>query len=37
MAEQGYEVKLLPYVVQSVADFDSLGELIHKRIRWATV
>ena len=37
VAEQGYEVKLLPYVVQSVADFDSLGELIHKRIRWATV
>jgi ceramide glucosyltransferase len=37
VAEQGYEVKLLPYVVQSVADFESLGELIHKRIRWATV
>jgi len=37
VADQGYEVKLLPYVVQSVADFDSLGALIHKRIRWATV
>ena len=37
VAEQGYEVKLLPYVVQSVADFESLGGLIHKRIRWATV
>lgn len=37
VAEQGYEVKLLPYVVQSVADFQSLGELFHKRARWATV
>jgi ceramide glucosyltransferase len=37
VAEQGYEVKLLPYVVQSVADFHSLGELFHKRARWATV
>lgn len=37
VAEQGYEVKLLPYVIQSVADFESLGALIHKRIRWATV
>src|SRR5579863_3850704 len=31
VAEQGYEVKLLPYVVQSVADFHSLHDLIHKR------
>jgi ceramide glucosyltransferase len=37
VAEQGYEVKLLPYVVQSVADFQSLGELFHKRLRWMTV
>lgn len=37
VAEQGYEVKLLPYVVQSVADFGSFGELLHKRLRWATV
>jgi len=37
VAEQGYEVKLLPYVVQSVADFDSLRDLFHKRMRWATV
>jgi len=36
-AEQGYEVKLLPYVVESVADFNSFGELMHKRLRWATV
>jgi ceramide glucosyltransferase len=37
VSEQGYEVKLLPYVVQSVADFRSFGELLHKRARWATV
>jgi ceramide glucosyltransferase len=37
VAEQGYEVKLLPYVVESVADFGSFGELLHKRLRWATV
>jgi len=37
VAEQGYEVKLLPYVVQSVADFQSLRELFYKRIRWMTV
>ena len=37
VAEQGYEVKLLPYVVHSVADFESFQALIHKRVRWATV
>jgi ceramide glucosyltransferase len=37
VSEQGYEVKLLPYVVESVADFQSFGELLHKRSRWATV
>ncbi|MGC2334153.1 MAG: glycosyltransferase [Candidatus Acidiferrales bacterium] len=37
VAEQGYEVRLLPYVVESVADFHSFAQLIHKRIRWATV
>ncbi|MFY9530321.1 MAG: glycosyltransferase [Candidatus Acidiferrales bacterium] len=37
VAEQGYEVKLLPHVVQSVADFQSLRELFYKRIRWMTV
>lgn len=36
-ADQGYEVKLLPYVVEAVADFGSFGELLHKRLRWATV
>lgn len=35
--EQGYEVQLLPYVVHSVADYQSLNELFHKRLRWITV
>lgn len=35
--EQGFEVKLLPYVVHTVADFRSLRELFHKRLRWMTV
>lgn len=34
---QGYEVKLLPYVVQSVADFRSFPDLLFKRVRWMTV
>ena len=37
IAEQGYEVKLLPYTVETVADFASMGELIHKRLRWMVV
>jgi ceramide glucosyltransferase len=37
VAEQGLEVKLLPYVVESVADFQSLKELLYKRTRWMTV
>lgn len=37
VAEQGYEVKLLPYVVQTVADFNSMTELLLKRTRWMTV
>lgn len=35
--EQGLKTKLLPYVVQTVADFKSFRELIHKRLRWMTV
>ena len=35
--EQGLEAKLLPYVVQSVADFRTLHDLLLKRIRWMTV
>lgn len=37
VAEQGYDVKLLPYVVQSVADFSTFSDLLHKRTRWMTV
>ena len=36
-AEQGFDTKLLPYVVQAVADFHSLRELFVKRVRWMTV
>jgi len=31
------EVKLLPYVVKTVADFRSLKDLFYKRVRWMTV
>jgi ceramide glucosyltransferase len=37
IGEQGLETKLLPYVVQTVADFKSLSELLYKRLRWMTV
>jgi len=37
IAEQGYEVKLLPFTVEAVADFESLGDLLYKRVRWMTV
>jgi ceramide glucosyltransferase len=37
IAEQGYEVKLLPHTVEAVADFASLGDLLYKRVRWMTV
>jgi ceramide glucosyltransferase len=30
-------VKLLPYIVQSVADFTTMSDLLHKRTRWMTV
>lgn len=36
VAEQA-EVKLLPYVVKTVADFASLKDLFYKRVRWMTV
>ncbi len=37
IAEQGVEVKLLPYAVKTVPDFKGLGELLAKRVRWMTV
>jgi ceramide glucosyltransferase len=35
--EQGYEVVLLNYLVDTVPDFGSFGELAYKRLRWMTV
>ena len=37
IAEQGHEVVLLPYTLLTVADFASMKELIHKRLRWIVV
>lgn len=37
IAEQGVEVKLLPYVVDTVPDFKGVSELLAKRLRWMTV
>jgi ceramide glucosyltransferase len=36
VAENRFETKLLPYVVESVADFNSLPEFLFKRVRWMT-
>jgi ceramide glucosyltransferase len=37
IADQGYRVELLPYCVSTVADYQSLGDLFHKRLRWIVV
>jgi ceramide glucosyltransferase len=37
IAEQGYEVELLPYAVLAVDEFGSLRELFVKRLRWMVV
>jgi len=37
IADQGYEVELLPYAVSTVADYGSLRELFQKRLRWIVV
>jgi len=37
IAERGYEVAFLPYTVQAVADYGSLLDLFHKRLRWIVV
>lgn len=31
---QGHKVELLPYCVQVVADYSSVRDLLHKRLRW---
>jgi ceramide glucosyltransferase len=37
VAEQGLTVELLPYAVETVADFNSLPQFFFKRLRWMTV
>ena len=37
VAEQGYRVELLPYTLETVADFGSMRELLQKRLRWLVV
>jgi ceramide glucosyltransferase len=37
IAEQGYEVELLPYAISTVADYGSMRDLVHKRLRWIVV
>ena len=37
IADQGYEVELSRYTVETVADYQSIRELMHKRLRWIVV
>jgi len=37
IAEQGHRVELLRYTVLAVADYQSMRDLIHKRLRWIVV
>jgi ceramide glucosyltransferase len=37
IAEQGFEVQLLPYTISTVADYGSMGDLLRKRLRWIVV
>jgi ceramide glucosyltransferase len=37
IAEQGYEVKLLPYSILTVPDYQSIRDLFYKRLRWIVV
>ena len=37
IAEQGYKVELSHYTISTVADYGSMGELLHKRLRWFVV
>ena len=37
IAERGYEVKLLPYSILTVPDYNSIRDLFHKRLRWIVV
>lgn len=37
IAEQGCQVVLSPYTVETVPDYQSMRELLHKRLRWLVV
>ena len=37
ISEQGYEVVLSHYLVETVSDYQSLKDLLHKRMRWLVV
>lgn len=37
IAEHGHEVALLPYSIETVVDYHSMSELLHKRLRWIVV
>jgi ceramide glucosyltransferase len=37
IAEKGHEVVLSSYVIETVSDYSSLHELVHKRLRWIVV
>ena len=37
IAEQGCEVQLLPYTILTVADYGSMRDLLHTRLRWIVV
>lgn len=37
IADQGYDVELLPYCISTVADYHSFSDLFYKRLRWITV
>ncbi len=37
IAEHGHRVELLPYTIDTVADYQSFPDLVHKRLRWVVV
>jgi ceramide glucosyltransferase len=37
IAEQGYKVELSHYAISTVADYASIRDLLHKRMRWVVV
>jgi ceramide glucosyltransferase len=37
IAEQGFQVVLLRYSIETVCDYGSIGDLLHKRLRWIVV